>query len=960
MSRRWCALLACVMLEICGAATTDGTLQICAVLEMTETVAQDGSGVGAGEPCGSVVANVNAFVGAVNALNGGGGFSVSGGGAQHHFRLNFTHRTFASGAWATEGRNLSRALFPSCHYVVNMGSGCPSGDSFFIEQAAIAREAGTIAVTNRGPPELLELAANDHLFSIHVSSDKYPEYAVTQYRFRGVERIAIIGEEYDNFFFRGVTREAVRQVNSSALLTLATYATFQSETDASAMRAVRKGVRAAIEARAEVLMFSGRAPVWSELLNITYALRHEHTFQSIWSVVVPWAESTCAGQGVHCAWAIGATQMIDANYEQDFFDELLGISASDAGLKYVASRTDIRSGISAWLQAIKTVYEFRTISDPGTFLSARNDSERVREYMRSGAILGETHYGSVRFNSLGQNVGRDPTSVQMPLTSRAKVVYPIEDAEMSLVVPSPATDACGRNEYALRDSQNCTLCVATCAHCPENSNDLCECLPGYSAVKTTSLELTFPDCVKCPYGARCKNDTLSVKNGFWRTEDEDDKFTIWECEKYGVQSDACRGGLVGGDASCKAHHIGVMCSRCEDGFYREGSECKECDAQFLAFQAGYIVAALLFAYPVYKFLVSKSWIRSFQELSFELGISDVSKLKAWFAATQIISTVGWITGIAFPEPYRSWASVFVVWITYLTSFGSLGCLSSWDYDFHVHLVMSCLVPLLAAAVLAGVPHYIRYRRRARRARQHRRCCAPRSWWQYSEDHRELRRRRALAAARIQALCRGYVGRDHSRRRKQITFAVRERHRQQDGTDKFSAASLSYSFLVVFFFMPTTVTVILQTFPCVSELHVLRADLSIDCRSRTHNLMRYFAGLMLLVWVGILLLLIYHLRKFKKFIKPAKPNEDRTWKRGCNRLLRKIPGIQRRHKETDEGQHFHRCAKLLTRPAPALTNQPRALLQDEDRRSRVGARRVHQTRSRTEAAEYRVSLLFVPA
>ena len=75
MSRRWCALLACVMLEICGAATTDGTLQICAVLEMTETVAQDGSG-SAGEPCGRVVANVNAFVGAVNALNGGAG-SVS-------------------------------------------------------------------------------------------------------------------------------------------------------------------------------------------------------------------------------------------------------------------------------------------------------------------------------------------------------------------------------------------------------------------------------------------------------------------------------------------------------------------------------------------------------------------------------------------------------------------------------------------------------------------------------------------------------------------------------------------------------------------------------------------------------------------------------------------------------------------------------------------------------------------
>ena len=199
MSRRWCALLACVMLEICGAATTDGTLQICAVLEMTETVAQDGSGVGAGEPCGSVVANVNAFVGAVNALNGGGGFSVSGGGAQHHFRLNFTHRTFASGAWATEGRNLSRALFPSCHYVVNMGSGCPSSDTVFIEQAQIAKEAGAIAVTNRGPPEVLKTAQNDHFFSIHVSSDEYPTLAIRQYELReSTATVAVVGESAEN------------------------------------------------------------------------------------------------------------------------------------------------------------------------------------------------------------------------------------------------------------------------------------------------------------------------------------------------------------------------------------------------------------------------------------------------------------------------------------------------------------------------------------------------------------------------------------------------------------------------------------------------------------------------------------------------------------------------------------------------------------------------------------------
>ena len=140
----------------------------------------DGSGVTAGEPCGNIIPNMEAMTAAISALNGGRGFAVGeeGSPARTWWRVNFTAHTFAHGYWSTEGRNLSRALFPQCHFVINMGSGCPGPDAVFIEQAAIARDAGVIAMTNRGPPEVLETAQNDHFFSIHLNSEEYPTNAL--------------------------------------------------------------------------------------------------------------------------------------------------------------------------------------------------------------------------------------------------------------------------------------------------------------------------------------------------------------------------------------------------------------------------------------------------------------------------------------------------------------------------------------------------------------------------------------------------------------------------------------------------------------------------------------------------------------------------------------------------------------------------------------------------------------
>ena len=290
-----------------------------------------------------------ATIEAINQLNDGRGFGVGATEAERlFFRLNFTWRVFAYGTWATDGRSISRALFSSCMYVVNMGSACPSPDSVFIEQAQLAKEAGAIAVTNRGPPEILRQAQNDHFFSIHVSSDEYPTRMIKQYELRGIKTVAVVGESADDLFFRGVTASAVRQVNESLQLDLVVHAQFEKDD----LPAVRAGVRAAIADRADVLIFSGRDDEWSALLDLTYDAREEHVFKSIWATNVPYCSRY--GHGRKCGHVFGANQMHEE--EHYFTDALLGVSATVSTRRRPHRHPRGHLGV---VQAVQTVFEFR-------------------------------------------------------------------------------------------------------------------------------------------------------------------------------------------------------------------------------------------------------------------------------------------------------------------------------------------------------------------------------------------------------------------------------------------------------------------------------------------------------------------------------------------------------------------------------------------------------------------------
>ena len=523
------ALLGLLLFAIPAAHASNGTLRVCSVIEMlADADMGDGSGVTAGEPCGNIIPNMEAMTAAISALNGGRGFAVGedGSPARTWWRVNFTAHTFAHGYWSTEGRNLSRALFPQCHFVINMGSGCPGPDAVFIEQAAIARDAGVIAMTNRGPPEVLETAQNDHFFSIHLNSEEYPTNALKQFEFRAEDNVkttvAVVGERDANFFFKGLTEAAARFVNESKSLDLVLFRNYR--TADNEIERVEDGVLAAIAKKADVLVYTGRTPGWARLLNVTHDRRVEHVFRSIWAPQASKQDCATGGlvgvQGDACRWAVGGDQILDEetrSNEYDFYDALLGVSAKNLSLMYAADRTDLRAGVSAWVQAVQTTFFFRPI-DLATFLTAgSSDVEYVREYMLSGNVLGTTFYGPVKFNALGQNAGRDTTTVQYdPVRFEGeewgKVIFPAEHAQMFFRYPSPAVSSCGLNQYPEHATQACALCVANCTECPDNTDDSCACVQGFypvldaaaaAAARAGVLSEAPPACVACPGGATC-------------------------------------------------------------------------------------------------------------------------------------------------------------------------------------------------------------------------------------------------------------------------------------------------------------------------------------------------------------------------------------------------------------------------------------------------------------------------
>ena len=121
---------------------------------------------------------------------------------------------------------------------------------------------------------------------------------------------------------------------------------------------------------------------------------------------------------------------------------------------------DAASIPSAIAQALLEIFRFRDAALPQRPLADPLDYELLRSYLRSGETIAATYYGPLSFNSLGQNVGREATTMQV-YGGRARAVLPVfEQRNYSLSYPAPAAVGCaatgGTATYA---ESACALCA---------------------------------------------------------------------------------------------------------------------------------------------------------------------------------------------------------------------------------------------------------------------------------------------------------------------------------------------------------------------------------------------------------------------------------------------------------------------------------------------------------------------
>lgn len=208
------------------------------------------------------------------------------------------------------------------------------------------------------------------------------------------------------------------------------------------------------------------------------------------------------------------------------------------------------------MQAVQTVFEFRGVPEPTAFLATPAEAKLVREFMRSGATLGETFYGPVSFDEYGQNKGREPTTLQASPSGIAEIVFPSEHQTAAIDLPSPASSDCAAYFFKKPETQNCSLCAAECSQCPDNSLSDCMC------PQNTFRDDELWSCKSCPKGMTCgkpglTKETVEIENGYWRNAIAGELFL---CKDHHALKGTCasenRAGVA--DDLCAKNFQGVM------------------------------------------------------------------------------------------------------------------------------------------------------------------------------------------------------------------------------------------------------------------------------------------------------------------------------------------------------------------------------------------------------------------
>ena len=172
-------------------------------------------------------------------------------------------------------------------------------------------------------------------------------------------------------------------------------------------------------------------------------------------------------------------------------------------------------------------------------------------------------------------------------------------------------DTCVPGKYALEGQPSCTLCsegqatnnpgseeCVACGALAISATDRTECLciPGYWLPSYKSGSNKW-ECEPCTEGMDCREPgttwlNLKALPGYWRPSNTSLEFIRCPVPEQ------CLGGAAAGaefqedgssGSQCKAHHAGIACTSCEDGYRLAGTNCIKC----LEGSLQWVVVALL-------------------------------------------------------------------------------------------------------------------------------------------------------------------------------------------------------------------------------------------------------------------------------------------------------------------------------------------------------------------------------
>ncbi|CAE7240635.1 unnamed protein product [Symbiodinium natans] len=745
------------------------------------------------------------YIDAVNSLNGGRGILVHPAGLEiaqstpypkHYYRLNYTRLTFDEDNW-TQGEALSFQHFPSWSFIPGIGNGC--NDFHVVEQAKVANATERIWMTPRGPWSQMSRSTGGPLpwaFSSHLDSWDYSRMAVQQYALKGAKTAAVIYWCCTNTFFSGVGQGALQHLAANGFEVIKAFEVQDN------MTVLEDAIDWVIATRVDVVLTSLTTGVFQLFLDGMEAHRHQYVPAGIFAVNLPWLRDgiRCFGLGETCSHILtGAQPFVFPQITHVVRDGVIGLNGLEYGaLLGTEPSYDPEVGLSAFLQAVQTVFQFREVKDPTNLLHSALDPDvylAVRDLMLSGESFGNTFAGPAAFNQWGQINGMPPPTSTIKDSETLSVLFPPEYADAPFNYPLPAARPCPTDWYKVWKSTNesCLLCEAGARPCPANSQRsdpafACSCRRGF-------YERLASECLECPSGVICEEGgselaSLNLSQGYWRLAR--DVTDVYACST----EDACLGGTAVGDEGCAEGHEGPRCESCSDMFFREPDtgRCRACSSAPV-FLGPVQLLALMLVVLLCIFICLRRKIRNVLAHATLNGKTKLKEVKTKIKiAVSLFQVMNMVPGVL---PFIEWPSIFLSFLNVLGIF-NLSIFQVLHADcihpntFYDRLLVHTLLPMIVWAVL-GLS------------------CGIHTLQQKAEDRGET--------------VSGYIG-----------------------------AAL----LVAYLSLPVTSNTIFDTFKCEAfdagagnRRNFLASDLRLDCDTDTHLNFQIYAGVMALVYpIGI--------------------------------------------------------------------------------------------------------------